>query len=184
MSVTPDVTQASGLFWATVFGAALGVVAGTVIQYFLSLALERRSKDRQRKALIKEMIYNKSLVDELSKEAQKLRNAVNGGVLNKYFGYLSFEKAIFAQANARAADGILYELLSADDIRHVQRIVSTLSVNNANWVNGEITRRRNAMINAPDQFDQGEVVSFVDFVENSIRDLGQWIDAIIRKLES
>lgn len=51
------------------------------------------------------------------------------------------------------------------------------------WVNGEITKRRNTLINTPNQFDRGEAVSFVDFVENSIRDLGQWIDAIIRKLE-
>jgi hypothetical protein len=32
----PDVTQAAGLFWATVFGAAIGVVAGTIIQYLLT----------------------------------------------------------------------------------------------------------------------------------------------------
>lgn len=184
MNAVPDVTQASGLFWATVFGAALGVVAGTVIQYLLSLALERRSKDRQRKALVKEMIYNKSLVDGLPKEAQKFRNAVNGGVLNKYFGYFSFGNGIFAQANACASNGMLYELLSVVDIKHAQRIVSALSANNANWVNGEITRRRNTLINTPDQFDRGEAVSFVDFVENSIRDLGRWIDEVIRKLES
>jgi hypothetical protein len=36
----PDVTQTAGLFWATVFGAALGIIAGTIIQYFLSLALD------------------------------------------------------------------------------------------------------------------------------------------------
>jgi hypothetical protein len=74
MTTTLDVTQASGLFWATVFGAALGVVAGTVIQYLLSLALDRRSKERQRKALVKEMVYNRSLVDELAREAQQFRN--------------------------------------------------------------------------------------------------------------
>ncbi len=89
MSGVPDVAQASGLFWATVFGAALGVVAaGTVIQYLMTLALDRKPKGHQRKALIKEMIYNKSLADELSEEAKKFRNAVNGGVFNKYFGIM------------------------------------------------------------------------------------------------
>ena len=38
----PDVTQASGLFWATVFGASLGVVAGTIIQYFYNACLRAK----------------------------------------------------------------------------------------------------------------------------------------------
>jgi hypothetical protein len=61
----PDVTQASGLFLATVFGAAVGVVAGTIIQYLLTLALEFKSQARQKNALTKELTYNRSLVDEL-----------------------------------------------------------------------------------------------------------------------
>jgi len=50
----PDPTQASGLFWATVFGAALGVVAGTVIQYILTLLLNQQTRKRQENALAKE----------------------------------------------------------------------------------------------------------------------------------
>jgi len=37
----------------------------------MTLALDRKPKGHQRKALIKEMIYNKSLADELSEEAKK-----------------------------------------------------------------------------------------------------------------
>jgi cytochrome b subunit of formate dehydrogenase len=137
-----DITQAAGLFWATVFGAALGVVAGTIIQYFITLSLEHKSKARQKNALMKEMIYNKSLACELSKEVQKLRNAVNGGVLNKYFGYFPYNKAIFAQAIASANNGMLYELLSIEHIKNAQHVVSVLSGNTETWVNSEITRRR------------------------------------------
>jgi hypothetical protein len=178
----PDVTQASGLFFATVFGAALGVVAGTIIQYFLTLALQRKSTARQKRALVKELTYNRSLIDELAQEAQRLRNAVNGGVLDQYLGYFAFNNAIFAQANASATNGVLFELLSVDEIRHAQRIVSLLSINNANWVNGEITKRKNVLINTPAQFDRHESVRFVDFLDNQIRELGQWIDGIIRTL--
>lgn len=183
MNGVPDVTQASGLFWATVFGAALGVVAGTVIQYFLTLALDSKSKRKQKSALAKELTYNRSLVDELLSEVQKLRNSLNGGVFEKYFGYFSYEKGIFAQANACAGSGLLYDLLSKEEIRHAQRIVSALNINNANWVNGEITRRRDILLNTPEKFDRAEAVAFVNFLEESIHDLGKWIDDLVKKLQ-
>lgn len=132
---------------------------------------------------MKELTYNKSLIDELAREVGKLRNAVNGGVLNTYFGYFAFSRGIFAQANASATSGVLYELLSTDDIRHAQRIVSLLSAPNENWVNNEITRRRNIVINATANFSQAEAIVFVDLVENQIRDLGQWTDDLISKLQ-
>jgi uncharacterized membrane-anchored protein YhcB (DUF1043 family) len=75
----PDVTQASGLFLATVIGAAVGVVAGTLIQYFLTMALEYKSKARQKTTLMKELTYNRALIDELAEELQRLRNALNAG---------------------------------------------------------------------------------------------------------
>jgi hypothetical protein len=178
----PDVTQASGLFWATVFGAAVGVVAGTLIQYFLTMALEYKSKARQKTTLMKELTYNRALIDELAAEAQRLRNAVNGGVLDKYAGYFAFNNAIFAQANAAAINGVIYEILSTDEIKRAQRIVSLLSINNANWVSGEITRRKNTLINTPQEFNQHEAVAFVDFLENQIRELGQWLDALVKTL--
>jgi hypothetical protein len=178
-----DVTEASGLFWATVFGAALGVVAGTIIQFFITLALEKKSKARQKDALMKEMIYNKSLVCELSKEIQKFRNAVNGGVLNKYFGYFPYSKAIFAQANASANNGMLYEFLSIDHIKNAQQVVSVLSVNTENWVNNEITRRRDILIKTPESFDRAEIVGFVDFIDKQIQELEQTIDVLIAVLQ-
>lgn len=179
----PDPGQASGLFLATVVGAALGVVAGTIIQYFVTRLLEKKTMARQKRALVKELIYDRSLVSELAQEAQNFRNAVNGGVFNTYFGYFAFSRAIFAQANACANNGMLYEMLSTDDIRHAQRIVSLLSAPNENWVNGEITRRRNILINTPESFDRAEVVQLVNLIENQIRDLGVWIDGLITRLQ-
>ena len=164
------------------FGAALGVVAGTVIQYILTLLLNQQTRKRQENALAKEFIYNRSLVDELLTEAQKFRNAVNGDVLNTYFGYFGFGRAIFAQANACTMNGVLYELFSADEIRHAQRLVSTLSVANENWVNGEIKRRRDTLIATPAQFNKAETVQFVNFLENQIHEIATWIDALMKKV--
>jgi hypothetical protein len=102
----------SGILWATAIGAAIGVIAGTFIQYFLSLALERRSQKRQKNSLLKELVYNRSLTDELTEELQKMRNAANGRVFSTYFGYFQFAKGLFIQAQASAASGALYDLFS------------------------------------------------------------------------
>jgi hypothetical protein len=179
----PDPSQASGLFWATVFGAALGVMAGTLIQYLVTLLLNQQTKKRQKNALMKEFVYNRSLVDELMGEVQKFRNAVNGDVLNTHFGYFGYSRAIFARANACTINGMLYELFSADDIRHAQRIVSLLSAGNENWVNGEIKRRRDVLINTPAKFNKAEAVQFVNFVDNQIRELADWMDGLMKKVQ-
>jgi hypothetical protein len=132
---------------------------------------------------MKEMAYNRSLVDELSQEVQNLRNTANGGVLDAYLGYFPFGRAIFAQTTTSANNGILYELLSTDQIKDVQKINSLLSFNNENWVNSEITKRKNILINTPESFDRAELIKFINHIENQIRALGLLIDGLIKELQ-
>lgn len=177
-----DVTQASGLFWATVFGAAIGVVAGTFIQFFLTKILERQSTIRQKTILMKELTYNRALVNELFAEEKRLRNAVNGGVLDTYNGFFPFGNAIFAQAQAAALNGAIYELLSKDQVRLAQKVVFLLSAQNSNWVAAEIAKRKNSFINSGTTFDQRDAVNFVDFLEQQIHDIGKSLDELISAL--
>jgi hypothetical protein len=39
-------------------------MAGTLIQYLVTLLLNQQTKKRQKNALMKEFVYNRSLVDE------------------------------------------------------------------------------------------------------------------------
>lgn len=78
---------------------------------------------------------------------------------------------------------MLYELFSADDIRHAQRVVSLLSAGNENWVNGEIKRRRDVLINTPAKFNKAEAVQFVNFVDNQIHELADWMDGLMKKVQ-
>ena len=73
-------------------------------------------------------------------------------------------------------------MLSVDDIRSLQRVVIYLSTNSETWTNGEITRRRNILLNTPEQFDHAELARFVEFLAGQIHDVGNWIDALIKKL--
>jgi hypothetical protein len=94
-------------FWATLTGAAVGVVAGAIIQYIAQIFIDRSKQSRQRQALKKEMQYNLAVVSDLSDECRRLRDAVNGDVLKTYFGYFNYERGIFSQSNALLNDGLV-----------------------------------------------------------------------------
>jgi hypothetical protein len=68
-------------FWATLMGAAFGVLAGALIQFIAQYFIDRSAQDRQRQALKKEMQYNLQVLLDLSDECRQLRNAVNGDTL-------------------------------------------------------------------------------------------------------
>jgi hypothetical protein len=180
----PDVNEPSGLFWAAVLGAAIGVVAGTCVQYLFELLKSGDIKKRQVRALIKEYEYNKALVDELQKEIVNLRNAINGGVLDSYSGYFPFSKAFFHQTNSFASSGLLHELFSVEEMIGLQRVTFLLSVGNEAWVREGIERRskaaKEATLEAP--FDQREGVQFVTFVESQLNELHRLIDRLIGTL--
>jgi hypothetical protein len=87
-------------FLATMTGAAAGVLAGVFIQYLLTLLMNSRVTRAQKDALRKELEYDRAVVGELRGELDRLRNAVNGRVLDQYFGHLGMGRAFFAQTVA------------------------------------------------------------------------------------
>jgi len=180
----PDVNEPSGLFWAAVLGAAIGVVAGTCVQYLFELLKSGDAKKRQVKALVKEYEYNKALVDELQKEVVNLRNSINGGVLDSYSGYFPFGQAFFHQTNSFASSGLLHELFSVGEMKKLQRITFLLSVGNEAWVREGIGRRSKAAHEASPEFpfNQREGLQFVTFIENQLNELYQLIDDLIGTL--
>ena len=126
-------------FWATMTGAAVGVLAGVFIQYLLTLLLNSRVTKAQKNALRKELEYDRAVVAELKRdELDRLRNAVNGRVLNNYFGHFGLGRAFFAQTVALANSGKLYEFFQVNDLEFLQEVVSTLSANTESWVSAEI----------------------------------------------
>jgi hypothetical protein len=156
-------------FWATLVGAAVGVVAGALIQYIAQHFVDRNAQVRQRHALKMEMQYNLQVVSDLSDECARFRNAVNGDTLKIYFGYLGYEKALWSQTNALLNSGLLYHWFPVGVLKKLQKISTVLNVNNANWVNNSITQRRETA-KAETGFNKTDVVQFVNFIENQINE--------------
>lgn len=167
-------------FWATLIGAAVGVIAGAFIQYIVQHYVDRRTERHQRAALKKEMQCNLQLISELIAESGRFRNAVNGDALTSYFGYLNYEKGLFAQAGALLSSGMLYRWFSIEQLKKVQAVSYTLNVNTANFVNQNITQRREAAKNG--ELNKVEAVQFVNYVESELQKhkslLEEFIDII------
>ena len=154
-------------FWATLTGAAVGVVAGAFIQYIVQFFVDSRTERHQRAALKKEMQCNLQLIHELLAEVTKLRNAVNGDSIQTYFGFFNYERGLFSQATALLNNGSLYRWFSIDDLKKLQKVSFKLNVNTANFVNQNITQRRERAVKK-EGFDKIETVQFVNFIENAL----------------
>jgi hypothetical protein len=167
-------------FWATMTGAAVGVVAGVLIQYLFTLLLNSRLARAQKNALRKELEYDRAVVAELKTELDRLRNAVNGNVLAQYYGHLGMGRAFFAQTVAMATAGKLYEFFSVDDLKQLQGVMSLLNGNTEVWVNAEIKRRKQEA--ATPQYNHAEAVNFVDYLSNQLVELDGKLMHLIRKI--
>jgi hypothetical protein len=113
-------------------------------------------------------------------ELDRLRNAINGRVLDQYFGHLGMGRAFFAQTLAMANSGKLYEFFSVDDLKQLQRVVSLLNSNNEGWVNAEIQKRKQQATTT--QYDHREAVQFVDFLSNQLTELDTKLAHLITKV--
>jgi hypothetical protein len=172
--------EVSTEFWATLTGAAVGVVAGTLIQFFVQAIIDRRKEAQQRKALRKEMSYNLAVLQGISEETTSLRNAVNGDALSLYNGYFAYDQGLFVQTSALLTSGNLYKWLPIDDFKKLQKIVSTLSANRAVWVNTEVTKRKQASLG--ENFSKPEAVNFVNFIEGQNAEVRQLLNGLLNSL--
>jgi hypothetical protein len=155
-------------FWATLLGAAVGVVAGAFIQYIVDFFVHMQTAKQQRRALKKEMQYDLQVVAEVAEECVQLRNAVNSDTLAIYWGTFNHGTALFTQSNALLASGTLYGWFSIDALKKLYKISTTLFITNANWVNNNVAQRRDAA--KVGTLDKTEAVQFVNYVEKQINE--------------
>lgn len=167
--------------YAVGVGAAVGVVAGSLVQFGAARLWLKFSKNTQKQNLKKELQYNLSLVGELCDEVTRLRNTVNGNVLSSYVGYFKCSDALFLQVNALATTAALYEIFSEEHIKKLQRIISLLSAHNETWLNGRIATFRGQFIGGVD-YVHADCVSFVDMIDSQFSELKGFISDISETL--
>jgi hypothetical protein len=167
-------------FWATMIGAAVGVVAGALIQYIVDYFVAQQTERQQRKALKKELQYNLEVVAELAHECTQLRNAVNSDTLPIYWGTFNYGRAFFVQSNALLSNGTLYKWIDTDALKKLHKVSATLFVNHANWVNNNITQRREAA--KAGTLDKTEATQFVNYIELQINETRTLLNEFIALL--
>jgi hypothetical protein len=169
LEVTQTVAGRQMDFWATFLGAAFGVVAGTLVQFFTQSLFNRSTEKEQRSGLKKEMQANLALVSDLKAQAAVFRNAINGDSLNKYFGYFTFERGLFSQTTALLNSGKLYKWFSIEDLRKLQLISTKLNVAASSFINQNIVQRRDKAI-AGEGYDKSEAVQFANYIDGELRE--------------
>ena len=113
------------------------------------------------------MQLNMALVRELKEEANRFRNAINGDSLSAYFGYLNFERGLFSQVQSLLNTGNLYRWFSIDELKKVQLASVKLSLSTGNFVNQNITQRRERT-KSGENYDKLEAVQFANFVDGEL----------------
>jgi hypothetical protein len=164
-------------FWATLLGAAAGVVAGALIQYLVQFFINLRTQRQQRQALKKELQYNLQVVSELADECTKLRNAVNSDTLPMYFGFFGFGQAFFVQTTTLFTNGTLYQWFTIETLKKLQKISAILNINHAGWVNNNVSQRRDAA--KAGNFDKAEAVQFVNYLDQQISETRTLLNEMI-----
>ena len=171
----------SAEFWGALVGAAVGVVAGTLVQFLVQEIVDRGAEREQRAALRKEMECNLQLVDELQTEATRFRNAINGDAIGSYFGYLNFERGLFFQAQSLLARGLLYKWFKIEDLKALQLVSVKLSINSANFINNNITERREKAKNQ-EGYDKLEAVNFANFVDSQLSETRKLLQQFLTQI--
>ena len=157
------------------FGVFLGVIAGVTIMLLIRWIDTNAHKKRQLDNLRFEFELNIKKIDGWLEESRTLRNAINGGTINRYFGYFNLSRFVIVTTDKMFITGLLYEILDYDDIGKLQGIVSDFTIDAQNYHNRKIT-------DIKEHFDQAEATSYVDYFEEKLRRHRESIQVILGKL--
>ena len=146
------------VFLATMIGAALGVVAGAVIQFLVQQWLDRAEFKRQLDDIRAEAVYNISAVNELIAEAGRLRALAHPGGIQNYLGIFPFANVLWIAMNRIVNSGRLYRTFSHAEIEKIQKTMVFLSGATGSWV----TTRVNQVKTAGDFQDAINLASYIE----------------------
>lgn len=169
-------------FFATLLGAAIGVPAGSLVQFLAQAFIDRGREARQRASLLKEVEYNLLILRSLREEATKFRNAVNGRALGTYFGYLSFSDGLFVQTSELAKNGNLYRWFDVATISTIQKAAKFFSSGNEAWFNAEVKKLKEQFEANSERLNYEEAVKFANYLEGSLEAMERDLQAVTRSV--
>jgi hypothetical protein len=114
-------------FWSYFFSVLAGIVAGTGITLFVHWILNRLAVKRDLKNLVYEINFNLGRIDELEKELEKYRNALNAKTLKSYFPNLTMSRVITTTLFKMFVNASIYRFLDHEDILKLQLFTVNIS---------------------------------------------------------
>ena len=168
-------------FVAPGFGVFLGVIAGALVTFGLTLLLNRMHKRQRVQALATELRLNIQTLELFLKDIQKLRNAVNANAVATYHGYFALAKLLFVTADEMLRSGLLYKHLVFEEISTLQRLSRDFSfLGGEQTMNMQITQLRTSAQQG--QFNQEEAKLIVDIWEDKFVQAKDELESITDKL--
>jgi hypothetical protein len=109
-------------FVATLFGAAIGVVAGAAIQYLAQIFINRHNRKAVLSDLRKEAQYNLGVANDMLGEVAKFRAAAQPETLATYQWFFRSKDMLGTVLNGIISSGQLYRMFTQREIAEIQQL--------------------------------------------------------------
>ncbi len=148
-------------FLATMLGAALGVVAGTVIQYFVQLLITRYNRKRNLRDLKIEAQYNLKIAEQMLAEVGRFRAAAQPAIFANYNWYFRAKDMLSVALQRIITSGELYRMFSQQEIVLLQDLLQYFSIQSEQFIADRINvlKTKNDIVGAH---------QFANYVEQEI----------------
>jgi hypothetical protein len=172
------------VFWPTALGAALGVVAGVLVQYLFQWAISLDGNRRIRQAIAKECSYNLLVVDDIEAALRRFRNSINGDAPQNAQTFIPFGQGLHLQVNNLANSGRLYEFFDDANLKRIQNVVQNLSAVNGDWFYKQLEHRKQGLMEGNQPTLKAETVAFIDFADGKGSELRRDLNALKASFEA
>lgn len=172
--------------WAIFLGSGLGVIAGALVQYLTQFLIDSRNRHRRKATIIKEIEYNKIVINQAISETRKMREAINTNNLESYIcDFSSLNTALTSQLNTFVVDGSIFRYLDRNDMKLIFKYTDRINFNTNTYIINRIEAFKKILHNndaQPTRVYQ-EATNFCRWLESVFDDASQAADALQDKLK-
>ncbi|MBY6262246.1 hypothetical protein EI613_10005 [Azospirillum sp. 412522] len=161
-------------FSATLIGTAVGVVAGTLVQYFVEIVLSWSKRRGVLSDIKNEAAFNKAVLEQLLAELGRYRALAQPNMLGNYLGYFKAGSGLWLSMNTIISSGHLYKTFKQNEILMIQKLNNILSPGNEKWINEKVEQ-----IKASGNI--AEALNFANYLEQQFREGLETVGMIIDK---
>jgi hypothetical protein len=151
-------------FWATLIGAAIGVVAGALLQYLAAILIGRYQRRQHWSDLQTEAAYNLNIANEMLNEARRFRTAAQPATFAQYQWYFRAHGMLSIALTRIINSGELYRMFTRDEIFDLQSIVQFFTAD----MERQFIANRVEQLKAANDYAGAQ--QFANYIEQEIND--------------